>query len=193
MPRESTVSASRVFGWTDVAVRAVAAGYFFVMLGLLFWGTVPAVIGWRTTLVIGDSMGPTVRKGDLLVTAPVRPASVSPGQVIVFDWPTGGPYASVAHRVVGRDADGDLLTKGDANAEADSTPVTASAVRGLARLVIPKIGKPVLWLREGRYAPLGLWCGGTVLASWLAFRGTGTNVAVGARPSADPALQLAHR
>jgi hypothetical protein len=58
------------------------------------------------------------------------------------------------HRLVARNPDGTLTTRGDANGADDSTPVPAAAVRGLPRLDVPYVGLPVLWLHQGRYGPL---------------------------------------
>jgi signal peptidase len=163
---------SRLLGWTDTIVRAVAAGYLCALAGLLLWTGLPAAWGWQPTLVVGDSMGPTLRRGDLLITAPVAdPAQYRPGHVVVYE--RAGRLA-VAHRVVGREPNGDLVTRGDANIEADSTPVSPAAVRGVARLVVPSIGRPALWLREHHIVPLGLWVAVTVAAGGVAFRGRRT-------------------
>ena len=171
---------SRLLAWTRMGLRAVAAGYLCALLGLVLWGSAPMAWGWRPTLVVGGSMGPTVHRGDLLVTALARvPADLRDGQVIVFDGPDG---RSVAHRIAGRDSAGNLVTRGDANAEADSVPVPATRVRGVTRMVVPAIGRPVLWLREGSHLKLGLWLAVTVLAGGAAFQGR--------RPSAGPPAPL---
>jgi len=161
--------ASTLSRWGARASRAVAAAYLCALACLLVLGSVPMIWGWWPTLVIGDSMSPSMHKGDLLLMAPVDAEQLRVGQVIVFDRP-GEPGQLIVHRLVRRGAAGALVTQGDANAVADSTPVSPTAVRGLTRLVVPKLGLPVLWLREGRYPPLALWAGSTVLASWLVFR-----------------------
>jgi signal peptidase len=57
---------------------------------------------------------------------------------------------------VARNPDGTFTTRGDANRVADSTHVPAANLVGLARLRLPAVGLPVLWLRDRRYGPLVL-------------------------------------
>ncbi|GAB3870347.1 hypothetical protein ACFPIJ_37460 [Dactylosporangium cerinum] len=77
-----------------------------------------------------------------------------PGQVVVVEDPAR-PGTLLVHRVVRRNADGSLTTKGDANASVDQAAVPAANVRGLARLLrVPMAGLPALWLRQGRWAPV---------------------------------------
>jgi signal peptidase len=57
--------------------------------------------------------------------------------------------------VVGRHPDGSLVTKGDANALPDSTPLPAANLRGLARLKVPAVGVPLLRARAGDPVPAG--------------------------------------
>ena len=80
----------------------------------------------------GRSMAPAVRDGDVMTVAPVDPAQVAVGEVILCDtW--RGP---LAHRVVAVDRRGDerrLVLRGDCSLE-DDAPVDARQVRG--RLVL---------------------------------------------------------
>jgi signal peptidase len=65
------------------------------------------------------------------------------------------PGGLLLHRRVGRRPDGSLITKGDANALPDSTPVPAANLPGLARLRVPAVGVPVLRARTGDPLPAG--------------------------------------
>jgi signal peptidase len=47
--------------------------------------------------------------------------------------------------------DGALITWGDANPVPDSDPVPRSMYAGLARLRVPYVGLPALWLRRQAY------------------------------------------
>jgi signal peptidase len=110
-----------------------------------------------------------VRHGDVVVTAPVRTANdMAVGRIALFHRP-GMPGEMIAHRIVGRTDSGDVVTRGDANATNDSTPVRPAAVVGLVRLRVPAIGLPVLWLREWRLAPLIGWAALTVAAATVTF------------------------
>ncbi|MCD4750158.1 MAG: S24/S26 family peptidase [Thermoanaerobaculales bacterium] len=75
----------------------------------------------------GRSMLPTIHDGDSLVVAPVDPASISRGDVIVVE----GPNCVRAHRVVGEGgrSSGTFLLRGDALLLRDA-PVSPERVLG---------------------------------------------------------------
>lgn len=136
-------------------VRGIAVGVLALVCGLMVWTLLPCLAGLKPQVVLTGSMAPRIAPGDLVLAAPVDARTVRKGQVVLFEDPAH-PGRSVVHRVVGRDLDGRFITRGDANAVEDSTPVPPSAVRGLPRLRVPFVGLPLVWLREGRFLPLGL-------------------------------------
>src|SRR4051812_18252163 len=93
------------------ALTAVSAGF----IGLMAWAVMPLAIGWHADVILTGSMAPGVRPGDVVVSAPVEPADVSPGQVILFRDPSDKDKL-LTHRVVRRQDGGSFITKGDANA-----------------------------------------------------------------------------
>ncbi len=116
----------------------------------------PADRAYRLFSYRGDSMEGTLRRGDLLLVAPVEFAAVCPGDVIVFGSPeAGGGRPVVVHRVLGRTAAG-LVTRGDARARPDSQPVGAACL----------VGRVCFVRREGRLRRVWggargrLWAGG---------------------------------
>jgi signal peptidase len=116
----------------------------------------PAAFGWRPTVVVSGSMSPTIRIGDVVVTSPLHAwdaASLHLGSVVLAADP-GHPGAALMHRVVDRNPDGTLVTKGDANASRDSTPMPPDNLRGVARFRVPLIGIPVVRLRDGDPLPM---------------------------------------
>ncbi|CAM5325754.1 hypothetical protein SSPIM334S_08209 [Streptomyces spiroverticillatus] len=121
------------------------------LAGLVFWSLAPVCLGWHTGAVVSGSMEPAIRRGDVVVSAPLAPELVAPGAVLAFTGPQG---ATVVHRVVGRPSPGTFTTKGDANPTADSAPVAASDVIGLGRLRVPLVGHPVAWAATGQWVPL---------------------------------------
>jgi signal peptidase I len=131
-------------------VTVVARVILFVVAGCLFWSALPALWGWTTTTVMSDSMAPSVRTGDIVVAMPLTDPLASLGRVILFDDPDH-PGLLRLHRLVAPTADGLLITRGDANAADDSTPVAPSNVRGLAVMRTPALGMPYVWAREGRW------------------------------------------
>ncbi len=110
----------------------------------------PYAAGWHTTLVVSGSMEPAIRTGDLVVIAPIplemaRRGALK-GAVVQVDNPVR-PGELLLHRVVGRNDDGSIITKGDNNRNRDYAPVRPEHVRGVARLRVPAVGLPVLWLK----------------------------------------------
>jgi len=107
---------------------------------------VTAVASWLVVvlthgvaIVGGGSMRPVLHSGDVVVYR--RGAQgVAVGDLIVFTHPawSGG----VVHRVVSIARDGSLVTRGDANAQEDSEPVSRDRVKGIAVAVVPsgKVG-----------------------------------------------------
>jgi signal peptidase len=124
-----------------------------VLGGLLVWSLLPCLLGWKPQVVLTGSMSPRIHPGDLVLAAPVVAGSVRPGQVVLFRDPVH-PGRTVVHRLVRFDGDGNLITRGDANAVEDSTPVSPGAVLGLPRLRVPYIGRPVVWARAHQFSPL---------------------------------------
>ncbi|MFN8050667.1 MAG: signal peptidase I [Acidimicrobiales bacterium] len=114
----------------------------------------PLLAGGRAVVVAGDSMEPVLHRGDVVVAADVtRSTPPSVGQVLTFR--TEGQL--VTHRVVSIDTDGVARTQGDANRDADSTPVRPRMMVGLARLVVPAIARPREWVTEQRWGVLAAW------------------------------------
>jgi hypothetical protein len=115
----------------------------------------------------GSSMHPTIREGEAITVAPVAPAAIGRGDVVLYRSGLG----VTAHRVVGVEhlADGVVrfVTRGDASGGCDE-PVEASAVLGSVvaverrgRMVDPAAPRirllawvwsaarrPVRWLRD---------------------------------------------
>jgi signal peptidase len=124
--------------------------------GLVLCSVVPAAFGWTTAVVTSGSMQPSVRTGDVVAASPVAPGAAGTlprGTVILFKDPAD-PGKLLLHRLVGFTPDGKLITKGDANAVTDSSPVPVEYLKGRARLRIPGLGLPVVWIQYGRYVPV---------------------------------------
>jgi signal peptidase I len=99
----------------------------------------------------------------VLVAGVDDPRTLRPGEVVLVadrDLASG----SYLHRVVRREIDGALVTRGDANRDEDYPPVTADRVLGRMRAVVPAIGAPVVWLRHGDWGPFGRVALATVLS-----------------------------
>jgi signal peptidase len=129
-----------------VQVAVVSAIWTFA--SLVFWAVVPMVLGWDSNVVVSGSMTPNVLKGDVVVTAEAPDKDLRPGHILLFDDVSRPGGVPVLHRMVRRNDDGTITTRGDANASEDSTPVAPDKVRGLARLRVPFVGLPALWMRD---------------------------------------------
>jgi signal peptidase len=102
---------------------------------------VPQTVGADHGFVIlSGSMEPTVSPGDVVIVD--ASASVGVGDVITFD---DGNAIPTTHRVVDV-VDGQYVTQGDANENADAQPVPPDAVLGRVTLSIPLIGHVILWV-----------------------------------------------
>jgi signal peptidase I len=156
-------------GWVPFLVSVLGRLYLGLVLSLLFFAVVPAVLGWHATVVQTGSMRPHIDPGDVVVLAPWSPqAPVPVGGVVQYHVPTGAEPDGTArlrlHRIVDAHDDGTFVTAGDANAQVDSTPLHPEQITGQARLLVPYIGLPGLWLGTGNLWALAWWSLGTVVA-----------------------------
>ncbi len=121
------------------------------LVGLLVISVAPVLLGWESTVVVSGSMMPKIRPGDVISAAP-PPDKVEAGTVVLVNDPAN-PGELLMHRVIRFDEAGRMITKGDANQTADSTPVPMADLVGIPRIRIPYIGLPYLWMQQGRYLP----------------------------------------
>ncbi|MEM7326245.1 MAG: signal peptidase I [Actinomycetota bacterium] len=141
-------------------LRLPAWLYVYVTAALSIWLLVISIATpWQPVAVTSGSMAPTVRTGDVVFVAEPSRDSVAQNSIIMYQ---AGNGQNVLHRVFSVEGD-EYLTKGDANPTPDSTPVQLDEVRGVARLVIPVLGLPIVWWTTGDYVPLGAWLVLTVL------------------------------
>jgi signal peptidase I len=140
---------------------------------LSLWIVLPwTFLDWSPTLVTSGSMQPLVAPGDVVMVRPVEADQLTPNTVVLYDRPDTG---RVLHRIVEQLPDGTFITRGDANTSDDSGFLHADEVEGAAVIAVPWIGRPSLWLAQGRL-PL------------LAATGVALVVAIGLAPRAfDPA------
>jgi signal peptidase len=137
-----------------VLLSAVVMAAATTLFSLFVWTVLPFAVGWSPSVIVTGSMEPSIAPGDIVVTAPIKPEQLKLGYVIRFRDPSNAhPY--LMHRIIEIKDDGNLVTKGDANQSADSTPVPPSHVTGVARLRVPVIGLPAVWMRNGQFLQLG--------------------------------------
>jgi signal peptidase I len=138
-----------------LAAQALALVVLSTVGGLVFWSVAPVAVGWRADVILSGSMAPAILPGDVVVGRPTDGHQVDAGELIVFEDPAA-PGRTVLHRVVRRQEDGALVTRGDANAADDSTPVPPEAVVASPRLRVPSVGLAAVWLQQGERHRLGI-------------------------------------
>jgi signal peptidase len=147
-----------------VLLSAVVLAATATMFSLFTWTILPLAAGWSPSVVVTGSMEPSIAPGDIVVTAPIKTSALKVGYVIRFKDPSHThPY--LLHRIAEIRDDGNLITKGDANRSKDSTPVPPENVTGVARLRVPMIGLPAVWLRNRQFLQLGLTLAAVALAA----------------------------
>jgi signal peptidase len=147
--------APAVLSWVAGGLRVAAALLLVVLTGLLVTALAPQAAGLDAHVVVSGSMAPQVQPGDVVLTSPVTIPELRPGEVLLFADPQQ-PDRLLLHRLVSFDAQGRLVTRGDANQSDDSLHLAPSGVRGVARLRVPFIGLPAVWRAEGEYGRMVL-------------------------------------
>jgi signal peptidase I len=132
----------------DLALRAALGVAFavFLLLALL-----PHTGLYRTETVLSNSMKPYFGAGDLLVVTPEPLRDVRVGQVISIHVPNGDHHVQT-HRIVQVVRGGPhpvVRTKGDANDARDQfTARLDGKTAWRVRVVVPKVGWLIVWLRN---------------------------------------------
>lgn len=152
-------TSSRRLGAPNTRFYIGLIGLFAVCVTLLFtaWAVVPnVVLGWQSVVITSGSMAPSIKTGDVVISVPTDGQGLDPGTVIVIDDPAQSGLTT--HRIVAINADGTYRTRGDANAEVDSTPVLPEHVVATGRLLVPYAGLPLVWFWKGAWLNLVIWC-----------------------------------
>jgi signal peptidase I len=106
----------------------------------------------RLAVVSSPSMRPTLAPGDLALVIHVEPQTITVGDVILYQRTI--PFTRidlVMHRVVSRHgAPGGAVfkTKGDAHEQVDGWDVLPREVLGVVVLVLPQLGRPLLFVQR---------------------------------------------
>jgi signal peptidase I len=126
------------------------------MLTLLVAALVPSLWNWSGYVVRSGSMEPRISVGDVVVAQPFSASEAVPlGRVMIFRNPEKpGSGELLSHRIVSDLGHGRYATAGDANASNDVKPATAHDMVARARILVPFIGLPLMWLENGRWISL---------------------------------------
>lgn len=186
MKRAGQVS-QKVLWLLSVLASRVSLGMFF---GLAMWAFLPMLIQWQSTIVISGSMEPGVSTGDIVVAQTytqdeIRKGAVKVGDVTLARNPDKSDGSLITHRVIEIRSNGDFITKGDANQNADSTPLPRANVIGVERLLVPYIGIPINSLRNGDPIPVTVFGILALLAQMVVFKDNRNNRAANIHESEE--------
>ena len=132
--------------------------------------TLPRLAGYSLYSVISGSMEPEIPVGSLVLIHDADPVYVEKGDVIAF-YGAADSSAVITHRVVSNSpAMGEIITKGDANAERDMNPVDYENFIGKVEHVIPGLGA----IAETMSGPAGRRAAGGMLALAAVFLAAGS-------------------
>ena len=155
-------------GWGRVLRISVARASLALVAALVVWSVLPLMAGWTPRVIMSGSMEPRIHVGDIVVTRTVPAATLNEGQVITVTDPDH-PSKTRTHRLLSREANGELVLKGDANRDPDSSHVSVDDVLGLGVVRVPFVGRPAYWMAERNWLALGAttlflgWCVVTVM------------------------------
>ncbi len=135
------------------------------LAALCVWVLLGMSASWEPVTVTSGSMGSSLRPGDVLMVDEPQPELLAQGAVILFEAPSG---ELVTHRIEAVEEDGTLVTRGDANRTPDASRVDPEDVRGVGRMIVPLIARPLVWMGDGDLAPLAAFAALTIGALILA-------------------------
>jgi signal peptidase I len=141
----------RALGGAAWALSGLSA---LVVVGLMLL----PVAGLRPLTVLSGSMAPAIAVGDMVLVAPVSPASVGPGDVVTFTDPqrSGRLITHRLERAVPRAGHFDMVTRGDANSASERWSVPAGGRIGRVTATLPRVGWALAWSRTGVGRMVGL-------------------------------------
>lgn len=107
------------------------------------------LLGYRSTIVIHDSMEPTIPKWSLVV---LKTKNIKPEKFDIIQFHVADHYTPVVHRVMDYDKDANTYTtQGDANPIIDDSPLPLSQIDGVYVTHIPVLGKIIFWIQQYEY------------------------------------------
>jgi signal peptidase len=155
--------------WVELGLRVLLAA---ALAAFLFLALLPHTGLYRPETVLSGSMKPYFSPGDMIIVTPEPARDVRVGQVISYHIPVGDRHVQT-HRVVAVVRRGEhpvVRTKGDANDVRDPWAARLDgSTAWRVRLVVPKLGWLVAWLRDplvrlltvfvapGLFALVALW------------------------------------
>ena len=146
------------------ALSGLAVTYLVVVTALVAAVMVPMAFGWQPHVAVSGSMRPTFDPGEVVLVAPAEPGRFYEAPSVITYRQSG---SLVTHRITDTqvtEEGGSYGTKGDANRTPDSSRVEHDEVVGAVRLIVPLVGRPLLWMKNREWLPLILLVGSIVMA-----------------------------
>jgi len=169
-------------GWRPLLRVSLARVGLAMVASLVLWSILPALLGMTPRVILSGSMEPRIHSGDVIVTRDVPAATLTKGQVITVKDPDH-PDKTRTHRLLRVEADGTLVTKGDANQDADSSHIARADVLGVGVIRVPYVGLPAYWVAERNWMALGVT---VVLLGWCAVSAFPGRKSADTDPDSDP-------
>ena len=168
-PREAPDHAGNEPGWIRLLAVTASRAYLIALATLGAIVILPGLLGWTPSVVQSESMEPHVSTGDIVLASDLPDTSPLPiGAVITFRVDD----RTIVHRLVSVNDDNSFVTAGDANPQLDPWSASRNDITGQARLLVPYIGLPGIWLQRGDFVPLVGWAALTLAALIMAAPGT---------------------
>ena len=120
-----------------VVCRILGTVILLAVLAVCLPLSVPKLLGYQVYDVVSGSMDPDIPVHSVVLVQPAAPEELQPGEIVAYR----SGSSVVIHRLVENHiVEGELVTKGDANAEPDPLKVEYAGVLGTVTVHIPFIG-----------------------------------------------------
>ena len=120
-----------------VVCRILGTVILLAVLAICLPLSVPKLLGYQVYDVVSGSMDLAIPVHSVVLVQPAAPEELQPGEIVAYR----GGSSVVIHRLVENHiVEGELVTKGDANAEPDPLKVEYAGVLGTVTAHIPFIG-----------------------------------------------------
>lgn len=120
-----------------VVCRILGTVILLAVLAVCLPLSVPKLLGYQVYDVVSGSMAPAIPVHSVVLVQPAAPEELQPGEIVAYR----SGSSVVIHRLVENHiVEGELVTKGDANAEPDPLKVEFAGVLGTVTAHIPFIG-----------------------------------------------------
>mgnify|MGYP002735792506 FL=1 len=120
-----------------VVCRILGTVILLAVLAVCLPLSVPKLLGYQVYDVVSGSMDPAIPVHSVVLVQPAAPEELQPGEIVAYR----SGSSVVIHRLVENHiVEGELVTKGDANAEPDPLKVEYAGVLGTVTVHIPFIG-----------------------------------------------------